>query len=64
MIRLVICIDVETDNPTEAYRTVSQALKTTGLDWESSDEWYDSDGTTGDTETLQTARMAVFAERS
>ena len=62
-IRLVICVDIETDDVMEAYRQVRQAMFTSCLDWESSDEWFDSDGELGDPEVLQAARMKAFGER-
>lgn len=45
--RIVTLIDIEASSPAEAYKKLHEFMaKTEGtdLDWESSDEWYDSDG--------------------
>jgi len=60
MTRLIICIDLDTDNVEEAYNEVRNAMDKSPLEWESSDEWYDVDGEEGDPEELQHARMRVF----
>lgn len=42
--RIVVCIDLDTDQLDEAYRQVYNTMGRTGLDWESSDEWFYDDG--------------------
>jgi hypothetical protein len=59
MYRLIICVDVETNSLADAYKQVYEGMTKSGLDWESSDEWYDKDGETGDPDVLQEARMEV-----
>lgn len=57
LIRLVICVDLRTDDLTEAYRMTRQELNKTTLAWETSDEFYpdlDSDDP-GDPAELQAA---------
>lgn len=60
MIRFVICVDVEEDNPTRAYGVMYEAMKKSELEWESTDEWFDSDGELGDPDSLQRSRMSYF----
>ena len=59
--RLVVCIDIEADSLTEAYRKIHQTMTDTGLEWESSDEAYDTEGEEISPEELSAARMSVLA---
>lgn len=61
-VRLVVCIDVESETLAEAYAEVYRGMTASGLEWESSDEWFDEDGGLGDPDRLQAARMAYFAK--
>ena len=69
-IRICVCIDVGTGDPTEAYRFVKklmdQAVYTDNVarfdGWESSDEWYGEDGEPIDESVIQEARMKVLAD--
>jgi hypothetical protein len=72
MTRIVVCIDVSTDDPVEAYRRVKRAMDEAFYasparaefdGWESSDEWYADDGRKLDEDTVQGARMRVFEEK-
>jgi|JI10StandDraft_1071094.scaffolds.fasta_scaffold07697_9 hypothetical protein len=45
--RIVVCVDLPTDDPAEAYRMLNEILvtkETENIGWETTDEWYDSDG--------------------
>jgi hypothetical protein len=48
MIRIVTCLDFETDDPYEAYTLLREAMKSVyaqfEIDYETTDEWYDADG--------------------
>jgi len=58
--RLVICVDVDANDLADAYGKVYEAMAKLpeGMDWESSDEWFDDSGdSTGDPDELQAARM-------
>ena len=60
--RLVVCIDIEAKNLSEAYGKLWRGMAVTMMseDWESSDEWYGEDGELGSEEELAAARMAFF----
>lgn len=64
--RLIVCIDVESPTLADAYGQVYKAMSATGLEWESSDEWYSDEEKDyefeGDPNVLQAARMAYFRE--
>jgi hypothetical protein len=62
--RVVVCVDVDAPNLAVAYGLVYKAMSATGLEWESSDEWFDEDDNSdgGDPDELQAARMAYFRE--
>jgi len=61
MIRFVICVDIEEDDTTKAYGEMYEAMRKSGLDWESTDEWFPpEEGEPGDPDELQAARMAYF----
>lgn len=64
MIRFVICVDVESEDLTTAYGKLFDGMKSSKLNWDSSDEWYDGgeDGYRGDPEVLQTAIDKFMAE--
>lgn len=67
MYRIVVCIDVEADSLTEAYRRVYKKMRVVDnpdFQWESSDEWYDDSGESVDPDTCSDIRMKVFAEES
>jgi hypothetical protein len=55
--RLVVCVDVQAEDPAKAYGETYEGMTLSGLDWESSDEWFGADGNPADPEELQTARM-------
>lgn len=61
--RIVICVDLESADPVEAYRELFNLMAKSGLDWESSDEWYADDGESIHQDDQQEVRMKVFAER-
>jgi hypothetical protein len=61
--RIVVCIDLDTDQLDEAYRQVYDTMGRTGLDWESSDEWFYDDGGEIPEFIISAARMNAFAER-
>lgn len=42
--RICINIDLDTDNIELAYRELYEKISATGLEWESSDEWFYDDG--------------------
>lgn len=58
--RICICIDLDTANIEVAYRQVYEAMGKTGLDWESSDEWFYGDGDTIPEFIISEARMRVL----
>ena len=67
--RLVVCFDVEAGGLVEAYDTVrslieaSPGIKDDEIGWETSDEWYDHDGDTGDPEELSEAIIQSMKNR-
>jgi len=63
--RIVICIDSDYDDPKEAYKHIYDSfarLNDPALAWESTDEWYDSDGDPIDEGTAQETRMLAYRE--
>jgi hypothetical protein len=65
--RIVVCIDLDTDQLDTAYQQVYDAMGRTGLDWESSDEWFYSDGSEIPEQIpefiISAVRVNAFAER-
>ena len=61
--RICICVDLDTNEPIEAYASLYETMSKTGLEWESSDEWFLDDGSLMTAEDAQAARMAVFKQR-
>ena len=61
--RIVVCIDLDTDQLDDAYRQVYMAMSRTPLDWESSDEWFYDDGGEIPEFIVSAARMRVFGEK-
>lgn len=67
-IRIVVCLDVDTDSIEEAYRSVCKELNDVGtytksrVDWESSDEWYGPYGEPVDVDTISTIRLKVLED--
>jgi len=53
-IRLIALVDFEADSLKDAYRQLGQAMQSTGLSWETSDEFY-VDGEEGEPDALQRA---------
>lgn len=66
--RIVICVDIHAETLEEAYGKLYDFMKQpegSDLDWESTDEWFDDDGTgPEDPKVLQAARMAVYKDRN
>jgi len=60
---LVVCLDVEAETPARAYGQTYEGMTLSGLDWESSDEWFGADGDLADPEELQAARMEYMADK-
>lgn len=66
--RLVLCLDVDASSLEEAYRkayeTMNEVCSKSGgtLEWESTDEAFDSDGEIISPSTLQDARIKVFSD--
>lgn len=58
--RICIHIDLDTANIEVAYRQVNEAMSKTGLDWESSDEWFYGDGKDIPEFVIAEARMRVL----
>ena len=58
--RIVICVDLVPDRLEGAYYDLFQAMAKSGLDWESSDEWYQCDGERVSDDDAQAAREAVY----
>lgn len=62
--RIVVCIDTDNDDTLEqAYEHVYKALHSISnneLTWESSDEWFDSDGVEIPEHTISATRLAVL----
>ena len=63
--RIVVCIDVDTESPEKAYERVYDFLAglPKDMEWESSDEWFDSEGNPIDEDRVQGHRMTVFAKK-
>ena len=66
-IRIVICVDIEKDTPEEAYSELYDRMgriaKGDMLEWESTDEWFGSDGEPMDERAVSEARMRVLADK-
>ena len=60
MVRIVICIDTDHADADAAYQQVYKTMADTGLEWESSDEWFDVDGDPIPEEAVQECRERVF----
>lgn len=58
--RIVICVDLVPDNLEGAYYDLYTAMMKSGLEWESSDEWYGADGSAVSEDAAQAARMVAF----
>ncbi len=58
--RICICIDLDTANIEVAYHRVNAAMNKTGLEWESSDEWFYGDGKDIPEFVISEARMRVL----
>ena len=61
--RLVVCLDVDASSVEEAYEKVYRIMNGLGsekLEWESTDEAYNSDGEQIPEEEYQAARLHVF----
>lgn len=68
MIRIVICLDVETDSPSEAYEHVykhMQRIKVEHpeIDWESTDDWFGPDGAQLSKEDIAKIRLDLQVSR-
>lgn len=61
--RLVVCVDVQAGTPEQAYGLTYEGMALSGLDWESSDEWFGADGEIASPDELQSARMAYMADK-
>lgn len=57
-IRIVVCLDIDAPTPRDAYALMYEQLRTLHpqIDWESTDEWFDSDGTQLDEDSISAAR--------
>lgn len=60
MISFVVTIHIDNDNLKQAYRELCVRMGSTGLDWESMDEWYDHVGDLGSEEELQAATCSLI----
>jgi len=58
--RIVICVDLVPDTVEQAYYDLYTIMGKTGLDWESSDEWYAANGDPIPESVAQATRMTVF----
>jgi hypothetical protein len=59
--RIVVCMDIEGESLYEAYGKLNEALndlsdREPDIAWESSDEWFDTDGEPGSSESLSVVR--------
>lgn len=59
--RIVVCIDLVPDDLELAYCDLYKALTKSGLDWESSDEWYRCDGSLVPDDVVTESRMSGYA---
>lgn len=62
MVRIVVCIDLPTEDPVEAYRMLYEQMTklSGGVEWETSDEWYDAAGDPMLEAVVQAARDKVL----
>ena len=65
--RIVICCDVDADTATEAYEKLYRALLPldgfdTGIQWESTDEWFDADGEPMTEDEISAIRLEVITK--
>ena len=61
MIRLIACVDFETDDLKDAYRQLRARMNMDPrIGWETSDEWYRGGGLSGPRTELQAAILAVL----
>lgn len=62
--RIVLFVDIEAESATEAYEKLYVTMMATELAWESTDEWFESDGAEPMSENdISAARDAFFARR-
>lgn len=64
-VRIVCCIDVDTDDPIEAYKQVHHVLNplaSKGIEWETTDEWFDSEGEPIDKDTVMALRSTALEQ--
>ena len=59
-VRIVICVDLVPDRLEGAYYDLYQAMTKSGLEWESSDEWYNAAGDRVPADDAQAARMTAY----
>jgi hypothetical protein len=63
-IRIIVALDVEAKTPEDAYKKLYDALPLLhprGIDWESTDEWYGTDGEALTEEAVSAARLRVLS---
>jgi hypothetical protein len=58
--RICVLIDLDTDQLDVAYGEVHEKMTATGLEWESSDEWYYDDGDPVPEFIVSAARMRIL----
>jgi hypothetical protein len=62
MIRIVVCLDIDAEDPYQAYRILRRKMPALApeIDYETTDEWYFEDGeSVGDPSQV---RMSIFRE--
>lgn len=63
--RIVVSIDLPTDDPEEAYRQLYRFLATAEehqIQWESTDEWFDNDGNYVCVDRISEIRLKIIEE--
>lgn len=62
--RIVVCVDVPAENAQTAYEKIHASMMATGLPWESTDEWFDTDGNTIPLVDVEHAREQAYLRRT
>ncbi len=64
MTRIIIMIDLDAEDPAEAYQELQDHLDPIHkLDWESTNEWFNSDGRMLRIAEVEEARAAYFSDQ-
>lgn len=64
-VRIVVCLDVNLDDAREAYKLLHDVLNPlaeSGIEWETTDEWFDSEGEPIDEDAVMALRSTALEQ--